>query len=183
MERAAQKVQARLERTVATLEKAGVPYAIIGGFAVRAWVAQVDEAAVRTTRDVDILLCRADLPAVSEAMRQAGFVQRCVKGVDVFLDAADAKDRDAVHFMVAGETNCADNSPAVRDVLQTEAINGLRVLRLNALVRMKLTSFRCKDRMHLLDMIDVELIDRSWCDRLPSELAARLQELLDNPDG
>jgi hypothetical protein len=32
-------------------------------------------------------------------------------------------------------------------------------------------------------MINVELIDQSWCQRLPPELAARLQELLDNPEG
>jgi uncharacterized protein YycO len=68
MERAAQKVQERLERTAATLEQAGVPYAVIGGHAVRAWVAQVDEAAVRTTRDVDILLRRSDWPAAAAAI-------------------------------------------------------------------------------------------------------------------
>jgi hypothetical protein len=56
-------------------------------------------------------------------------------------------------------------------------------LKLDALVRMKLTSFKDKDRMHLRDMIDVELVDRSWRQRLPPELAARLQELLDNPEG
>src|SRR5207244_10199492 len=68
MERAVQKVQERLERTATTLEQAGIPYAIIGGNAVRAWVAQADEAAVRTTRDVDILLRRADFPAAIIAM-------------------------------------------------------------------------------------------------------------------
>ena len=56
MDRAVEKIQERLEKTARTLEQAGVPYAIIGGNAVRAWVAQADEAAVRTTRDVDILL-------------------------------------------------------------------------------------------------------------------------------
>ena len=35
MERAVQKVQERLERTVSTLEQAGIPYAIIGGNAVK----------------------------------------------------------------------------------------------------------------------------------------------------
>ena len=63
MERAVEKIQQRLERTAAALEQAGIPYAIIGGNAVRAWVAQADEAAVRTTRDVDILLRRSDWPA------------------------------------------------------------------------------------------------------------------------
>ena len=48
---------------------------------------------------------------------------------------------------------------------------------------MKLTSFRDKDRMHLRDLLDVGLIDETWRDKLPPELAARLQELLDNPEG
>ncbi len=47
---------------------------------------------------------------------------------------------------------------------------------------MNLNVFRDKDRMHLRDMLDVELIDDSWLDRLPVELAARLQELIDNPE-
>jgi hypothetical protein len=48
---------------------------------------------------------------------------------------------------------------------------------------MKLTSFRDKDRTHLRDLIDVGLIDASWLSRYPKELATRLKELLDNPDG
>jgi hypothetical protein len=48
---------------------------------------------------------------------------------------------------------------------------------------MKITSYRFKDRVHLLDMIGVGLIDESWPARFPAELAARLQALLDNPDG
>jgi hypothetical protein len=52
-----------------------------------------------------------------------------------------------------------------------------------ALVRMKLTSFRDKDRTHLRDLIEVGLVDASWVSRLPSELGARLRHLLDNPEG
>jgi hypothetical protein len=48
---------------------------------------------------------------------------------------------------------------------------------------MKLTSFRDKDRTHLRDLIEVGLVDGSWPARLPKELASRLQELLDNPEG
>src|SRR5204863_7329078 len=86
MERAVQKVQERLERTAVALEQAGVPYAIIGGNAVRAWVAQADEAAVRTTRDVDILLRRSDWPAAVAAMERARLVRRHAKGIDMFLE-------------------------------------------------------------------------------------------------
>ena len=55
-------------KTVETIEAAEIPYAVIGGFAVRAWVAQVDEAAVRTTRDVNILIRQDDLPRLKQAM-------------------------------------------------------------------------------------------------------------------
>jgi hypothetical protein len=183
MERAEQKVQQRLERTAAILEQAGIPYAIIGGNAVRAWVAQADEAAVRTTRDVDILLRRSDWPAALAAMEQAGFVYRHAKGVDMFLDGPGSKARDAVHVLFAGEKVRPEDAVPTPDVSEVEQIERHRTLRLDALVRMKLTSFRDKDRMHLRDMMEVELIDESWCDRLPSELAIRLKELIDNPNG
>jgi hypothetical protein len=183
MERAVEKVQERLERTAATLESAGIPYAIIGGNAVRAWVAQADEAAVRTTRDVDILLRRDDWPAAINAMQAAGFVYRHVKSIDMFLDGPNAKARDAVHVLFAGEKVHPDDPVPAPDVSESENIQTHRTLKLEALVRMKLTAFRDKDRMHLRDMIDVELVNQSWCQRLPPELAARLQELLDNPEG
>jgi hypothetical protein len=48
---------------------------------------------------------------------------------------------------------------------------------------MRLTSFRDKDKTHLRDFLEVGLIDAAWVDRLPPELAARLQVLLDTPDG
>lgn len=57
-----------------------------------------------------------------------------------------------------------------------------RLLKLDALVRMKLTSFRPKDQMHLYDLMGVGLIDRDWLGRRPPERAPRLQELLDNPE-
>ena len=48
---------------------------------------------------------------------------------------------------------------------------------------MKLNSFRDKDRMHLRDLLDIRLIDSSWLPRLLPEHAARLQQLIDDPDG
>src|SRR5947207_1184605 len=138
MERAVQRVQERLERTVTTLEQAGIPYAIIGGNAVRAWVAQADEAAVRTTRDVDILLRRTDFPAAIVAMEKAGFVYRHVKSIDMFLDDADAKARDAVHVLFAGEKVHPDDPISAPDVTESEKFDRHRTLNLEALVRMKL---------------------------------------------
>ena len=182
MNRAVERIQQRLERTVATLTEAGIPFAIVGGMAVRAWVAQADEAAVRTTRDVDIMIDRDDLPAVIEAMEAAGFRHRHVKSIDMFLDGPDAKARDAVHILFAGEPVRSDDPVPPPNLSETTTINGQPAVNLDALVRMKLNAFRRKDQMHLIDMIDVELIDRSWVDRYPPPLARRLRELFDNPE-
>ena len=61
--------------------------------------------------------------------------------------------------------------------------SSFRLFSLESLVRMKLTSFRRKDQMHLLDLLDIGLIDAAWCGRFPAELAARLRELVDHPEG
>ena len=59
------EVTERLERITKALADAGVAYALVGGQAVALWVASKDPAAVRTTKDVDILLHRQDLPAAN----------------------------------------------------------------------------------------------------------------------
>src|SRR5438067_11234005 len=75
MERAVAKVCERLLRATAALNQAGIPYAVVGGNAVASWVATVDEGAVRNTRDVDLLIRRGDLPAITAALEGAGFVR------------------------------------------------------------------------------------------------------------
>ena len=183
MIRAVEKVRERLLRAVAVLETAGIRYAVAGGNAVAAWVSRVDEAAVRNTQDVDILLRRADLPAAIAAMAKAGFVHRHVKNIDMFLDGPNAKARDAVHIVFAAEKVKADSLTAAPDVAESEATETFRLVTLDALVRMKLTAFRDKDRTHLRDLIEVGLVDANWMERLPAELSPRLRELLDDPEG
>lgn len=182
MVRAVEKVRDRLLRATRALESASVPYAVVGGNAVAAWVADVDPAAVRNTQDVDILLRRGDLERATAAMSEAGFLYRHVRSIDMFLDGAGAKARDAVHIVFAQEKVRATDPLPAPDVSECESSERFRLLRLDALVRMKLTSFRRKDQVHLLDMLDVGLIDRSWVTKVPAELAPRLQQLLDNPD-
>jgi hypothetical protein len=183
MIRAVEKVRERLRRAAAALDAGGVPYAVAGGNAVAAWVSRVNEAAVRNTRDVDILLRRADLPAAIAALEQAGFVHRRAAGLEMFLDGPRAGARDAIHVVFAGEKVRPDYAAPAPEVTESEAADFFRLLALEALVRMKLTSFRDKDRTHLRDMIEVGLIDASWRARLSPELAARLQSLLENPEG
>jgi hypothetical protein len=183
MIRAVEKVRERLMRATAALESAGIPYAVAGGNAVAAWVSRVDEAAVRYTQDVDILIRREDLERVKEALAAAGFVYRHAKSIDMFLDGPDAKARDAVHIVFAGEKVRPEYSASAPAIEESQVDAAFRVLSLDAIVRMKLTSFRDKDRTHVRDMIDVGLVDASWLDRLPAELAPRLKELLETPEG
>jgi hypothetical protein len=180
---AVEKVRQRLRRAASVLDAAGIPYAVIGGNAVAAWVSRVDEAAVRNTQDVDILLRRPDLEAATAALAQAGFVRRHVKGIDMFLDGPQAKARDAVRVVFANEKVRDDSPLPSPDVAESETTADFRIISLAALLRMKLTSFRDKDRVHLRDLLDVGLIDASWCARLPAALAERLRILIDTPEG
>ncbi|MGZ3315788.1 MAG: hypothetical protein ACXU95_00645 [Isosphaeraceae bacterium] len=182
MVRAVEKVRLRLLRAATALEQAKIPYAVVGGNAVAAWVARVDESAVRNTQDVDILLRRGDLETAKNALAAAGFVYRHVKGVDMFLDGPEAKARDAVHVVFSGEKVRPEYLLPVPDVTDAEQTPEFRLLNLEPLVRMKLTSFRRKDQVHVLDLAEVGLVDESWVNRFPPELSERLQELLDSPD-
>jgi hypothetical protein len=183
MSNAVEKVRQRLLRAARALEQAKIPYAVAGGNAVAAWVSRVDEAAVRNTQDVDIVLRRADLPAARKTLEQAGFVYRHAASLDMFLDGPDAKARDAVHIVFAAEKVRSDYASPAPDVSESEKTETFRLLSLDALVRMKLTSFRDKDRVHLRDLIDVGLIGESWLEKIPVALRPRLLQLLENPEG
>src|SRR6266700_2972371 len=100
---AAEKVKERLRRATRALEAAGVPYAVAGGNAVAEWVARIDEDAVRNTRDVDLLVRRADLPAARTALEAAGFIYQQLLDVDMFLDGPEGRPSSGVHILFASE--------------------------------------------------------------------------------
>jgi len=183
MVRAVEKVLNRMTRAVGALETHGTPYAVIGDIAVAAWVSQVDESAVRYAKDVEILIRRDDLELAILALSEAGFVYNRSSGVEMFFDGPDAKASDAIHLVFAHEKVRPEHLSAAPDVDASELGPVYRTIELEPLVRMKLNSFRLKDQVHLLDMIGVGLIDETWPARFEPELAERLQQMLDNPDG
>lgn len=180
---AVEEVELRLLRATATLDAAGVPYAVVGGNAVAAWVSRVDKAAVRATQDVDLLLRRSDLGAARQSLEAAGFIFADVMDVTMFLDGPNASPRDAVHIVFANEKVREEYAQPAPDVEDSEKAESYRVTSLHALLLMKLTSFRRKDQVHIQDMIQVGLIDQSWTDRFEEPLKSRLQELIDDPYG
>lgn len=180
---AAEKVKERLRRATQALDYAGVPYAVIGGNAVAEWVARIDEDAVRNTKDVDILVQRGDFDAVRSALEGVGFIYHHVLDVDLFIDGPTGKPSAGVHLLYAGEKVKPDDHHPCPLLEESERGTEFQVVALIALVRMKLLSWRDKDRTHLRDMIQVGLLDATWPARLPSPLGERLQQLLDNPNG
>jgi hypothetical protein len=180
---AVEKVRDRLRRAARALEEGEIPYALVGGNAVAVWVSEVDESAVRNSQDVEFLLRRVDLDRAKEALGAAGFIFRHSSGIEMFLDGPEARERDAVHILFAGKKVRPEYALPAPDVDESQMTTTCRVLSLDGLLRMKLTSYRLKDRVHVQDLIEIGLIDASWVSRLPGELGNRLQEMLDNPEG
>src|SRR5260370_33716774 len=96
-------VTERLERIVKALDGGAVPYALVGGQAVALWVATRDPAAVRTTKDVDILLRREDLPRARAAATAVALDYFEVAGVGMFLERSDPNPRKGVHVLWPGQ--------------------------------------------------------------------------------
>ncbi|MCC6509309.1 MAG: hypothetical protein IT423_09390 [Pirellulaceae bacterium] len=176
-------VRQRLDRTCFALSKVSVPYAVIGGNAVAAWVATVDDGAVRNTRDVDILVREQDLELATIALESTGFVREQILDVILFRDGPDGKPSQGIHILLAERKVRDDYVTAAPSIDQAIDIEGRSIVKLDALVEMKLNSFERKDQTHLMDMIQIGLIDSSWPERFDKQLGDRLQELLDDPEG
>jgi hypothetical protein len=102
----------------------------------------------------------------------------------MFLDGPGAKARDGVHLIFSGEKvnpESPEPSPDVADIDNTHS--DFRLIDLDALITMLLTSNLRIDRVHLRDMMEIGMLDESWLPRVPISLRDRLQALHDDPDG
>ena len=175
---AVDRVEKRLRRVAAALDAADIGYAVIGGNAVAAWVARVDPSATRATKDVNLLVERADLDRITEVMDGLGFERHDLRSLVLFTDPEEPSKRAGVHLVWANEKvrpSYALPAPSIDETVRDA--EGLLVLDLPALVRMKLTSLRDIDRVHIADMISVGLIDHTLRSALPDDLRARLAEV------
>ncbi len=167
----------RIQQLHSMLTAAGVPYRIVGGMAVFIHVYERDPIRARLTSDVDAAIVRPDLPAVIAAAERAGWVFRHVAGVDMLLDAAQPKARSAVHLLFLHEKVRAEYLEAVPASAPDKTQEGILVAPVADLVRMKLTSYRLKDRVHIQDLDGVGLITPEIESQLPKVLLDRLAEV------
>lgn len=175
---AMERVERRLRQVTGALDRAGIRYAVIGGNAVAVWVAKADPAATRTTKDVDLLVESADLDRITDVMRQLGFQREDLRGLILFLDPEEPSRRSGVHLVWADQKvrpSYLHEAPGLNEAVLDD--NGFWVLNLPALLRMKLTAHRDIDRVHVADLLRVELIDEDTRNGLPVDLLARLQAI------
>ncbi len=166
------------KRLATALEGAGVPYQVVGGFAVFFHVDRVDPLAARLTRDVDVAIDRRHLQRIAEVVADFGFRYRHVAGVDLLVDAAVPSARTAVHLVFVREKVRPEYLEPVPDFSEpTRTAEGVLIAPVADLVRMKLTSFRLKDKVHIQDMDSVGLITPAIEASLPEPLRERLTEV------
>ena len=167
----------RIAQLHSLLTAAGVPYRVVGGMAVYIHVYERDPLRARLTSDVDAAIDRRHLPAVIDAAKTAGWIHRHVEGVDMLTDADLPRARSAVHLVFLNEKVRPEYSEAIPASAPAQTREGIPLASVADLVRMKLTSFRLKDRVHIQDLDAVGLIDPEIEAELPGLLQARLAEV------
>lgn len=164
----------RLHEALATAE---IPYEVVGGMAVFLHVDRVDPELARLTRDIDVCVRRVDLDRIKAAVAPYGLVYRRVEGVEMLLDEAEPKAHKAIHLLMAGERVRPEYSEPTPDLGTGEMVMGARITSIDHLLRMKLTSFRLKDQVHVQDMDHAGLITQSMDEALPPLLRERLAQV------
>ena len=177
-ERSVEQILDIAGRFAHALEGVGIPYRVVGGLGIFLHVERVDPLAARLTRDVDVAVDRGQLDQIKAAAAAQGFAYRHVAGVDMFVDASDPKARSGVHLVFVGERVRADYLepvPAFSEPLRTR--QGILIAPVADLLRMKLTSFRLKDRVHLQDLDRAGLVTPEMEASLSDALRTRLAEM------
>jgi hypothetical protein len=172
------QLTATASRVCNALRQAGIDYRVVGGLAVLFHVQSRDPLAARLTKDVDLAVNRADLNRIAEAVRSIGLEYRHVAGVDMLVDAVTPKARSGVHLLFAGERvrpTDLEPVPVLSDPIVAD--QGILVTSLASILRMKLISFRQRDKTHIVDMDSVGLITPDIEAGLPEALSQRLNQV------
>ncbi len=169
-----------LHRISDTLIAEGIPHELIGGLAVLIHVEEANPEHSTLTRDVDLMVLRSDLERIKEAAARNGFRFRHAAGVDMLLYGDTNSAKNAVHLVFSGEKvrpNQATANPPIAPEVKSIHGKEVMVIPVADLVRMKLSSYRDKDRVHVRSMDSAGLITANVEKTLSTELQARLQHV------
>ena len=168
-----------LHKVADMLASERIPYEVVGGMAVNIQIERVDPDEMMVTRDVDIMVSRADIARIQEAAPRHGFEFRHTAGLDMLLYGGEKKAARGVHLIFSGEKVGPDQmeNPTLAPEEITVYDKEIPVIRVADLVRMKLNAFRDKDRVHVRAMDSVGLITAEVEDKLPTALRDRLRHV------
>lgn len=122
-------------------------------------------------------MARLDLPRIIAAAEKEGFRYKHAAGIDMLVDADQPGARSSVHLIFIGEKvrpSYLAEIPASDPVRTKE---GIWICSVADLVRMKLTSFRLKDKVHIQDLDGAGLITAEIEAALPDPLLERHREV------
>lgn len=146
-----------LHAITAALRDAGLRYAIVGGMAVTI------HGAVRTTKDIDLLVVEQDIPRILDLLRPLGYI---FVALPLTFEAGTARERriQRVSKIEGGEHLCVDLiitnaifAGLLDDTIEVQLPEGpLQVLSREGLIRMKRIAGRDQD---LADLARLEEID------------------------
>ena len=169
-----------LQELSVPLEQAGVPHELVGGLAVFLHVENADSTHSSLTRDIDVMILRDDLSRVVSIAEDQGFRFRLSAGIDMLLFGETNSARNAVHLVYSGEKvkpTQLESHPGINPVRVGLHGQEFQVVPVLDLVRMKLSSYRDKDRVHVRGMDAAGLITSDVENGLSGELAARLRNV------
>ena len=160
-----------LHKITDALAAENIPHELIGGLAVLIHVEGADPTQTALTRDVDLMVRRSALERIKEAAAKNGFRFRHAAGVDMLLYGSTESAKNRVRLIFSGEE--------IPIHPEKKVIHGREVwvVPVADLVRMKLSSYRDKDRVHIRSMDAAGLITREVERGLPDELHSRLQHV------
>ena len=162
---------AALRRITDVLAADQILYEVIGGLAVLIHVEEANPEYSSLTRDVDLMVRRQDLERIKESAAKGGFRFRHAAGVDTLVYIGSDHAKDAIHLIISDE-KVLPIQPVVKQILGADVM----VIPVADLLRMKLTSFRLKDQVHVKALDAVGLITSQVEAQLMPELIARLDQ-------
>lgn len=171
-----ERLKEALARFASAMEQAGIPYEVVGGLAVYLQVERVSPFAGRLTRDIDVLVRRSDIERITAAAEHFGFRYRHAAGVEMLVDAAEPRAAKAIRLVFSKE-KVRPAYPEPTPEIGPDRLESAWIAPVSHLVKMKLTSFRLKDRVHIQDLDAAGLITPELERELSAELAGRLSEV------
>src|SRR5712691_1095077 len=169
-----------LHKITDALTAEGIPHELIGGLAVFIHVEEADPTHSTLTRDVDLMVRREDLDRIKLAAAKNVFRFRHTAGLDMLLYGEADSAKNAVHLIFSGEKvrpHQATPNPPIAPEKKRILGEDVLVIPVVDLLRMKLSAFRDKDRVHIRSMDAAGLISTEVEEKLPGELRARLQQV------